>query len=37
MVTFELLLSKISTTPTYDGGDTGFLNAVFNDWYNMPE
>lgn len=27
------MLTKIHTLPAYDGGDTGFLNAYFPDWY----
>jgi glycogenin glucosyltransferase len=27
------MLSKINELPTYDGGDTGFLNVYFPDWY----
>eukprot|EP01039_Chlorochromonas_danica_P006912 gene6912-7639_t len=31
--TFQRLLRLSSSTHSYDGGDTGFLNAVFNDWF----
>jgi len=30
------MISKTETLPTYDGGDTGFLNAYFPDWFKMP-
>ncbi|CAM9286254.1 unnamed protein product, partial [Heterosigma akashiwo] len=30
------LLSCIDSLPSYDGGDTGFLNSFFKDWYLMP-
>lgn len=33
MAVFDELLSKIFSVIPYDGGDTGFLNAYFNDWY----
>eukprot|EP01031_Cornospumella_fuschlensis_P025615 gene25615-30935_t len=33
---FQSLLSAIPTTPSYDGGDTGFLNGVCKDWYHSP-
>lgn len=36
MSVFKDMLSKIEELPTYDGGDTGFLNAYFPDWYTMP-
>lgn len=33
--TFNFLLKKIVETPSYDGGDTGFLNAVMREkWWN---
>eukprot|EP01041_Mallomonas_annulata_P000633 gene633-1225_t len=31
--TFHKMMSLTSTLHSYDGGDTGFLNAFFNDWY----
>jgi glycogenin glucosyltransferase len=31
--TFAMLLEKSQVLMSYDGGDTGFLNAVFNDWF----
>jgi glycogenin glucosyltransferase len=30
---FRRLQGLVGETPSYDGGDTGFLNAVFSDWY----
>jgi len=33
---FEDLLRNTTSTPTYDGGDTGFLNAYFNEWHLGP-
>ena len=33
MKVFKDMLSKIETLPTYDGGDTGFLNSYFPQWY----
>ena len=30
------MLSKAESLPTYDGGDTGFLNAYFPGWYAWP-
>eukprot|EP00752_Nemacystus_decipiens_P017080 g15297.t1 len=30
------MLSKVETLPSYDGGDTGFLNAYFADWFSRP-
>ncbi len=34
---FGQLLGQASSTPSHDGGDTGFLNAVFPDWYTWPQ
>jgi len=31
--TFWDLRSKLGHLPSYDGGDTGYLNAYFSDWY----
>jgi glycogenin glucosyltransferase len=31
--TYRALLAQALVLPTYDGGDTGFLNAYFNDWF----
>lgn len=33
LVVFESMVTKIGTLTSYDGGDTGFLNAFFSDWY----
>ncbi|CAM9537169.1 unnamed protein product [Choristocarpus tenellus] len=33
---FNMMQERFSTLPTYDGGDTGFLNAFFNDWFTRP-
>eukprot|EP00347_Sterkiella_histriomuscorum_P022967 403336458 len=33
MTVFRDMISKILTFPAYDGGDTGFLNAYYPDWY----
>ena len=30
---FQSMIESIDTTLKYDGGDTGFLNAFFKDWY----
>ncbi|CAN0455495.1 unnamed protein product, partial [Ascophyllum nodosum] len=30
------MLSKASELTSYDGGDTGFLNAYFSDWFSRP-
>lgn len=30
------MISKLGTLPSYDGGDTGFLNAYFSNWYGGP-
>eukprot|EP00903_Cladosiphon_okamuranus_P017748 g16337.t1 len=30
------MLSKVDELPAYDGGDTGFLNAYFSDWFSRP-
>uniref|UniRef100_A0A7S3PP17 Hexosyltransferase n=1 Tax=Aplanochytrium stocchinoi TaxID=215587 RepID=A0A7S3PP17_9STRA len=35
MVTFKNLVSEIDVLRSYDGGDTGFLNAYFNNWFNL--
>ena len=31
---FQDMMAKMEATNSYDGGDTGFLNAYFNDWYS---
>jgi glycogenin len=30
------MLRKLADSPTYDGGDQGFLNSFFGDWYTGP-
>lgn len=30
---FNSMLEKVHILPSYDGGDTGFLNAFFPNWY----
>ncbi len=34
--TFERMLEALWNTPSYDGGDQGFLNIFIPDWYAMP-
>lgn len=34
--TFERIVEALWDTPSYDGGDQGFLNIFFSDWYAMP-
>jgi glycogenin len=34
--TFERMLGALSVAPSYDGGDQGFLNSFYADWYAMP-
>ena len=31
------MMTKVATFPSYDGGDTGFLNAYFPDWYSKMD
>ena len=33
-VVFADMMEKISTLPSYDGGDQGFLNSYFPDWFH---
>lgn len=33
---FGDMLTKIGSLPSYDGGDTGFLNSYFPNWFQMP-
>lgn len=33
---FDDMMTKIGILPSYDTGDTGFLNSYFSDWYTMP-
>ncbi len=35
IATFERLLEALWETPSYDGGDQGFLNVFFSNWYAM--
>jgi lipopolysaccharide biosynthesis glycosyltransferase len=30
------MLQKLAEAPSYDGGDQGFLNSFFGDWYSGP-
>jgi hypothetical protein len=34
--TLARMLAALPTTETYDGGDQGFLNTFFGDWWGMP-
>ena len=34
LTVFNDMLSKIHILKSYDGGDTGFLNAYFPEWYS---
>jgi alpha-N-acetylglucosamine transferase len=34
--TFRRMIEALSTAGTYDGGDQGFLNTFFANWYSMP-
>mmetsp|Transcript_45158 Transcript_45158/g.81597 ORF Transcript_45158/g.81597 Transcript_45158/m.81597 type:complete len:285 (-) Transcript_45158:102-956(-) len=34
---FEKMQERIAELPSHDGGDTGFLNAFFPDWYRWSE
>ena len=34
---FEDMLAKVDTLPSHDGGDTGFLNSYFPDWFSQPQ
>jgi len=34
--TFERMMEALSVARTYDGGDQGFLNTFYADWYAMP-
>jgi len=33
---FHRMIEALSHNPSYDGGDQGFLNTFFPDWYAMP-
>jgi alpha-N-acetylglucosamine transferase len=32
----EQMLERLAVTPSYDGGDQGFLNEFVPDWYSLP-
>jgi alpha-N-acetylglucosamine transferase len=34
--TFGRMMGALAAAQTYDGGDQGFLNTFFGDWYAMP-
>lgn len=34
--TFERMAAALGGAPSYDGGDQGFLNSFYPDWYAMP-
>mmetsp|Transcript_54914 Transcript_54914/g.110212 ORF Transcript_54914/g.110212 Transcript_54914/m.110212 type:complete len:228 (-) Transcript_54914:15-698(-) len=34
--TFADMFERIPTLPSHDGGDTGFLNSYFPQWYEWP-
>jgi alpha-N-acetylglucosamine transferase len=34
--TFDRMVKALSGAPSYDGGDQGFLNTFYGDWYSMP-
>ena len=34
--TFGKMVEALSVAPSYDGGDQGFLNSFYADWYAMP-
>lgn len=34
--TFNDMMTKVGTLPSYDGGDQGFLNSYFPDWFEGP-
>eukprot|EP00927_Polykrikos_kofoidii_P052152 TRINITY_DN45937_c0_g1_i1.p1 TRINITY_DN45937_c0_g1~~TRINITY_DN45937_c0_g1_i1.p1 ORF type:complete len:294 (+),score=59.55 TRINITY_DN45937_c0_g1_i1:105-986(+) len=33
---FEKMMRQVPTMHSHDGGDTGFLNSFFSDWYEWP-
>ncbi len=35
-VTFARMMEKLFVAGSYDGGDQGFLNTFFPDWYALP-
>ena len=34
--TFARMVEALAASPSYDGGDQGFLNTFYSDWYAMP-
>jgi len=34
--TYARMLEQMMVLPSYDGGDQGFLNSFFRNWYEMP-
>jgi alpha-N-acetylglucosamine transferase len=34
--TFQKMIAALASSGTYDGGDQGFLNTFYSDWYAMP-
>lgn len=36
-LTFRRMVERLSNEANYDGGDQGFLNRFYPDWYAMPE
>ncbi len=34
--TFDRMMASLKSAGTYDGGDQGFLNTFFANWYAMP-
>ena len=34
--TFDRMVAALAVAPSYDGGDQGFLNTFYSDWYAMP-
>ncbi|CAM9982907.1 unnamed protein product [Ectocarpus fasciculatus] len=36
LIVLEDMMSKVEELSSYDGGDTGFLNAYFADWFSRP-
>ena len=37
LTTYAQLIRRLEATPSYDGGDTGFLNAVWDRWWEGAE
>ena len=33
---FEAMTEQLDKLPSHDGGDTGFLNSFFSDWFSLP-